>query len=119
MKINVSKTAKTFMPRCYIELGGGERIESAQTKVKILGFTFENKPSVAAHIEEGIKKTRRRYWVLRHLKSYGFSDEELVLVYQSIVRSVVEYCSVVYHSLLTEEQSRALERVQYQALKCI
>jgi hypothetical protein len=97
----------------------GDRVVSERRRVKILGFTFDNKPTVAAHIEETIKKTRRRYWVLRHLKNYGFTSEELVAVYQSLVRSVIEFCSVVYHSLLTDEQSKSLERLQLQALKCI
>jgi hypothetical protein len=56
---------------------------------------------------------------LRHLKNFGFDEKELVQVYCAQVRSVMDYCSVVYHSLLTEEQSNLLERQQYQALKCV
>ena len=44
---------------------------------------------------------------------------ELVEVYKSMVRLVVEYSSVVYHSLLTEQQSVMIETLQKQALKCI
>ena len=126
MKINVGKTAMivissaiSFDPRSYIRTGDGETIESKSDPVRILGFTFENRPTVATHVSGLIKKARRRYWVLRHLQSYGFSSQELVQVYKSLVRSVIEYCSVVYHSMLTEDMSSRLERVQYQALKCI
>jgi hypothetical protein len=126
MKINVKKTAMivisaaiSFVPQCYIQTRDNELIRSGQSNVKILGFTFEERPTVSAHVLELVKKARRRYWVLRHLQSYGFSQAELVQVYKSLIRSVLEYCGVVFHSMLTEELSDLLERVQYQALKCI
>ena len=126
MKINVDKTnmiaisaAISFVPECYIEAGEDEVVRSGQDNIKILGFTFSTRPTVNAHIEETIKKCRRRYWILRHLKNYGFDESELVMVYKSQVRSVLEYCSVVYHSMLTADQAEALERCQTQALKCI
>ena len=126
MKINIGKTAMlvitsaiSFTPECYIETRDGELLESKADKVKILGFTFEGKPSVSAHVNKLVKKARRRYWVLRHLQSHGFTNCELVKVYKSLIRSVLEYCGVVYHSILTEELSGMLERVQSQALKCI
>ena len=53
------------------------------------------------------------------MKSFGFDQAELVSVYKSQIRSVIEYCSVIYHGLLTGEQTACLERLQYQALKCI
>jgi hypothetical protein len=126
MKINVNKTsmlvisaANSFTPVCHIEAGDGSLIKSKPENVRILGFIFSQSPTVHAHVEQIIKKTRRRYWVLRHLKNCGFDERELVLVYQSLVRSVIEYCSNVYHSMLTLDQSKALERLQFQALKCI
>jgi hypothetical protein len=126
MKINVNKTAMlaitsaiSFVPQCFIRTRDGEVIQSSEANIKILGFTFERRPTVAAHISETIKKARQRYWVLRHLQNHGFNNQELVLVYKSLIRSVLEYCGVVYHSMLTEEMSGLLERVQYQALKCV
>jgi uncharacterized protein YbjQ (UPF0145 family) len=52
-------------------------------------------------------------------RKFGLSEEELLRVYTSSVKSVVEFTSVVYHSMLTKEQSNELERLQMQALKCI
>ena len=69
--------------------------------------------------EETIRKVRRRYWVLRHLKRHGLDEQELVRVYTSILRATVEFCSVVYGSVLTGEQSEDLERLQAQSLKII
>ena len=41
----------------------------------------------------------------------------IIDVYKLYIRSVLEYCSVAFHSSLTEEQSGALEAVQTMALK--
>ena len=69
-----------------------------------------------AHI---IKTMRSRYWTLRNLKQNGFNKEELVHVYKTMLRPVVEYGCVVYHSSLTDDQNERLERLQDHALKCI
>ena len=45
--------------------------------------------------------------------------EDLIQVYVLYIRSLTEYCSVVYHSRLTEEQSNKLERIQKTCLKVI
>ena len=62
---------------------------------------------------------RSRYWTLRNLKRNGFNTEELVRVYKTILRPVVEYGCPVFHSSLTDAQDERLERLQDHALKCI
>ena len=57
--------------------------------------------------------------MLRHLKRSGFSNEELVKVYKTNLRSALEFASVVYGPLLTADQSEDLERLQRQCLKII
>ena len=65
------------------------------------------------------KKFRTRYWTLRNLKNSGFSTEELVTVYKTIIRPVADYACAVYHPSLTDEQDETLDRLQNHALKCI
>ena len=62
---------------------------------------------------------RSRYWMLRNLKINGFTTEELLHVYKTMLRPVVEYGCPVYHSSLTDGQDERLERLQDHALKCI
>jgi hypothetical protein len=126
MKVNVNKTqmilisdAISFTPHAFIQPSNGGRVEASGGELKLLGYTFDDTPTARAHVKATINKARRRLWILRHLAKFGFDQEELVQVYKSQIRSVVEYCSVVYHSLLTGEQAQALESFQYQALKCI
>jgi len=126
MKVNVQKTAmiaisdaNTYTPRMYIQDLNGEEIASMNTEVRILGFMFDTTPTVRAQVNNIISKTRRKLWILRHLRSFGLTEAELVSVYKSMIRSVIEFTSVVYHSMLTGEQSSEIERLQQQALKCI
>ena len=54
-----------------------------------------------------------------HLKHNGFSETDLVKVYKAIVRPVADYMMEVYHSMLSDAQDKAIERLQTHALKCI
>ena len=53
------------------------------------------------------------------LKYAGVSTEDLIEIYCLFVRSSAEYCAVVFHSSLTQEQSNKLENIQKTSLKII
>ena len=57
--------------------------------------------------------------MLTKLKYAGIGDLEIVNIYILYIRSVLEYCSVVWHSTLTEEQTQTIEMVQKTCLKII
>ena len=40
-------------------------------------------------------------------------------MYRTIIRPVADYCSVVYPSMLSDEQDEVLDRCQAHALRCI
>ena len=125
MKVNIEKTAMLLISSAlsYNPVGfmktGEEELKSSREKIRVLGFYLDGSPTVGAHVDEIVSKVRRRLWMLRHLLRFGFTKEELVQVYCSMIRSVVEFCSVIYHSYLTGEQNTRIENLQYQALKCI
>ena len=95
---------------------GDEEIHS-QTELKLVGFTFCEKPDASAHVEQIKEKFRLRIWMLYHLRRAGFKGRQLYRLYCCYIRTVVEYCSVVYHSLLTAGQSEDLERTHRQAVR--
>ena len=57
--------------------------------------------------------------MLTKLKYVGVSRDDLVDIYILYIRSVLEYCAVVWHSSLTVELARSLERVQKTCLRVI
>ena len=57
--------------------------------------------------------------MITKLKYVGVAQEDLIDIYILFIRSVTEYCSVVFHSSLTTEQSNKIERIQKTCLKGI
>ena len=57
--------------------------------------------------------------MLTKLKYAGVCNEDLINIYILYVRSVLEYCSVLWHSTLTVDQSHRIEKVQKTCLKII
>ena len=49
-------------------------------------------------------------------KYFGVKTEDLLDIYKLYIRSVVEYCSVAYHSRLTQADSAKLKRIQRTSL---
>ena len=74
---------------------------------------------MSKHVEVLRKRFRARLWILVHLRNAGFNETELVKEYKSILRPVHDYLCVVFHSMLSDAQDEALERLQSQALKLI
>ena len=72
---------------------------------------------MAAHVEVLRKRVRRLYWNLYYLREHSFRQDDLVAVFKSILRPVLDYCCPVFHPLLTEEQDEILERLQSYALR--
>ena len=125
MKINESKTglicvsdALHYRPVVFFQATEDIKVECTPS-IKILGYHISDKPGAAAQVQSVIKKMRQRYWVLHHLRRVGFNDAELVKVYKSSILPLADYCDVVYHSQLTDEQDLLLENAQVGALKRI
>ena len=74
---------------------------------------------MSAHISWIAKNLRERFWTLRNLKKNGFTTGEIIKVYKSILGPAAEYGCVVFHSSLTDEQDKLLDRLQNQALRCV
>ena len=125
MVVNSGKTkvlcisdAQTYKAVSFLIDRDGRRLESGDS-LKVLGFYFDSRPTCHAHVEALKRRMREKVWVLRHLGRAGFSQKELVTVYKSVIRPTLDYCSVVYHSMLTDLQDQTIERLQSQALKSI
>ena len=124
MKVNDGKTqllcistAINYDVRAEI-MAGETNITSADT-LKVVGFTFGRRPGAAAHVNALRKKYGARAHVIRHLKQNGIDEDTLIKVYCSLIRPIFEFAVPAFHTLLTDEQSEALERMQRQSLKTI
>ena len=94
----------------------GEVVRSIDS-LRLVGFTFGNGPGVGAHVETVEESYRRKKWMLFNLRDAGFKGRTLFRLYCCYVRSVIEYCSPVYHYMLTAGQSGRLERLHRHAVR--
>ena len=60
-----------------------------------------------------------RMTMLSRLRYAGITKDDLLTIYKLFIRSTVEYCSVAFHSALTQEQTRKIELIQKTSLKII
>jgi hypothetical protein len=66
-----------------------------------------------------LQKISKRYYIIFQLAKIGIAHREIVMIYCAIIRSVLEYACVVWHSGLTIAQSEDIERVQKRCLRII
>ena len=94
--------------RSYIRTESCQEIKSSD-ELKILAFWFENKPTVAVHVRKLSEKFRARLWCLRHLKRSEMSPNNLLFVYLSVLRPVLDFATPTNHSILSVTQTECLE----------
>ena len=104
----------TCRPINYIRL----RFERVVT-FKLLGVMFTNDLSWSAHVDYILKKVSKRIYCMHYLTRAGIKECDSVIIYCSIIRSVLEYACPVWHPGLTVKQSDEIERVQRRCLKLI
>lgn len=81
--------------------------------LKILGVILDEKLKFNLHIEHICKKSSSRLYILRQLKDY-LPRNELLLIYQNCIRSVLEYGAPLFVNLSTG-LSNDIERIQRRA----
>ena len=123
MKLNEDKTKYMVFSRSETEIAtrlalNGKTLERIE-EVKLLGVWFTTWLDWERNTAEICKRAYARLTLITKLKYVGVSTEDLVHLYILYIRSVLEYCSVLWHSTLTTAQSYNIERVQKTCIKVI
>ena len=92
-----------------------ERVSQA----KVLGVTISSDLSWNAHVDEIISKARKRVYMIYQLKRAGINQNDLIRIYGSVIRPVVEYACPVWHTNLPKYLSDNIEIIQKRCLKTI
>ena len=88
-------------------------------ETKLLGYWFTADMKTHRHVQHILTISYKRIWAIRKLKKAGISDEDILHFYFVKIRSILESNCVIYHPMLTQEDSNDLERVQKIVLKII
>ena len=125
MKINMKKTKiipfntsqkYDFLPQLYFP--GSDPLEVIY-EARLLGITLASNLSWQVHTNDITKRATAKLWILVRFKALGGTTSQLLKVYQTRVRSTLEFAAPVFHSGLTLEQSRQIEMVQRKAFAII
>ena len=88
-------------------------------KFKLLGVFISADLSWDSHVNYIVTKASKRLYCIRILVHIGIPADDIILIYCSIVRSVLEYACPVWHPGLTQKQSKDIERIQKRCLSMI
>ena len=88
-------------------------------ETKLLGITLACDLRWWPHIKDITKRATSKLWVLIRFKSLGGTEEQLRQIYLTRVHSILEFGAPFFHSGLTKEQTRKVEKVQKKALVII
>jgi hypothetical protein len=124
MALNSSKTkymvinfTKKFQFNTRIKLEN-TLLEEVQ-ECRLLGLTITNQLSWNQNTQNIVKKANMRMIIIHKLIDFNLPTEELLDIYILFIRSMVEYCCVVWNSSITEEDCLSIERIQKTALRII
>lgn len=124
MGANIEKTheAAIYFGRRNLQLEplkiAGKEIDRVSL-FKLLGVHFNDKLTWHDHVEYMCSKASRRLYFLYLLKKAGRPPMDILDVYTSVVRSVLEYAVELWHPGLTKQQSDEIEHIQHRALNII
>ena len=92
-------------------------VENVDT-LRILGVNFNSKWNADSHIVKIVAVASRRLYALRIMRN-SLSKDQMTLVFNSLVRSLIEYCAPLFLGLSSRNSSK-LDRLQkrYHQLIC-
>ena len=86
---------------------------------KLLGITLSSDLSWNIHVSNISAKASKRLYALRILKRHGVPVKNLISIFCSFIRPVLEYACQVWHSSLPLMLSDQIEHIQKRALKIV
>ena len=123
MKINEEKCNYMVFSRSEVQFATRLTMNSVKldrvNECKILGLYISDDLSWSRNCREICTKAYSRLQMITKLKYVGVNIDDLLDIYILYIRSITEYCSVVFHSSLTTELSSKLERIQKTCLRVI
>ena len=114
MHVNFLKSPVQF-PQLSLE---GEALEVVD-KMKLLGLEIQNNLGWDIQVRNMISRAGRLLFILYTLHKFGVPEEDMLAVFQTYVRPILEYACAVWHPALTKLQSHQLERIQKRSCKII
>ena len=119
--ISLEKTTAVLFTYRHENIPCNLRLKEGSIKfektAKFLGVIFDRKLTWKAHISYIIEKCKKRLNLMRMVSGqFWGATKTLLLIYKSLIRSVLDYGSVAYDSACSSLKNK-LDSIQYQALR--
>ena len=131
MKINSEKSKEMIISYAHGNIGNEvpnmlidgkvvERVDHVRRlSFWVLGPTLSNDLTWKRHVDNIVKKAGKRIYMLYQLKRAGVNQADLITIYISVVRPVVEYACPVWNTNLPIYLSENIEMIQKRAVRAI
>ena len=90
-----------------------------KNETKLLGVQMNSKGNWDTHIPYIVTNASKRIFMLRRLKYFGFTKDDLILIYISYIRPLLEYSSQLWSSSITQSQIKSIISVEKRCLGII
>ena len=122
MKLNEKKTTNmvfNFTKDCQFTSEISLKNEKLETldKTKLLGTMITSDLKWHENTKFIVKKANQKMRLLHKFSKFTRNKAHLIHIYKSQVRGNLEYCSTVWHSGLTESNTKDIERIQKAAVR--
>ena len=97
---------------------GGEVLQTVD-HMKLLGLEIQNNLSWDIQVKNMISRASRRLFMLYVLRKYAAPVDDMLTIFQTYIRPILEYACAVWHPALTKHQSYQIERLQKRTCKII
>ena len=84
----------------------------------MLGLQIQDDLKWNAHVENITKKAAKRLYIIRILKRSGVPEDDLISIYISLIRSILDYACAVWHTRLPCYVEK-IERIQKRFFRII
>ena len=88
-------------------------------ETKLLGYWLTKDMKTGRHVKYMLEICYKRLWAIIKLKKAGISNQDILHFFFMKIRSVLESNCPVFHSMLTQEQTDDIERLQKIVLRVI
>ena len=89
------------------------------SSIKRLGIMIQSDLKWDSHIADIIKRANQKLYMLRLLKKHCLPFHDLLVIYKSYLRPILEYGAPIWNGGLTGKHDESLEKIQKRALRII
>jgi hypothetical protein len=87
--------------------------------LRMVGYELNNILTASNHVTDICTKANSKLFLMYKMASMHFPKDILMTFYQGAIRSPLEFAAPAFHHILTEKETKSMEKIQKRALRII